>query len=307
MPEPAQGPGFHVQHDTLTTAATRDLPRQVSALDRIARALTGRMVPTAAFGAVEGSARAGAGHARAVYDGTAHLTTASERLQEVIGGIQLSTMAYRDFDTEHATKIDDEVAHPVPPADVGPRKLTPAEILRNYQVDPDPGGTTKYPQWPLDQVVTPKTVTATEAKMLDSLNWYEAWRFSGIRDEAYEQAQSRFSSWGQEDGHGDAYRHAYASALLERQFGASWTADYTTAHEALAGNPPAKEAMDLFNNEVGRNIAVDNPDLDQTGLATRIEQAVRNGETVVIDGAGDLQYSDQVLDGQTYFDRRRLR
>ncbi len=307
MPEPAPGPGFHVQHDALTVAATRDLPRQVSALDRIARALTGRMVPTAAFGDVEGSIRAGAGHARAVYEGTAHLTSAGEKLQEVIGGIQLSTMTYRDWDREQAKRIDEQVTHPVPPAEVGPRKLTPAEILRNYQVSPDPGGTTKYPRWPLDQVVTPRSVTATEAAMLDDLNWYEAWRFSTIRDEAYEQAQSRFSSWGQEDGHGDAYRHAYASALLERQFGASWAADYTTAHEALAGNPPAKEAMDLFNNEVGRIIAVDNPDLDQTGLANRIEEAVRNGETVVIDAAGDLQYSNQVVDGQTYFDRRRLR
>lgn len=307
MPEPAPGSGFHVQHDALTVAATRDLPRQVSALDRIARALTGRMVPTAAFGEVAGSARANAGHARAVYEGTAQLTAAGEKLQEVIGGIQLSTMTVRDWDRDNAAKIDEQAGHPVPSAPVGPRKLTPAEILRNYQVSPDPGGTTDYPRWPLDQVVTPRSVTATEAAMLDDLNWYEAWRFSTIRDEAYDQAQTRFSSWGQEDGHGDAYRHAYASALLERQFGANWAADYTTAHEALASNPPAKEAMDLFNNEVGRIISVDNPDLDQSGLADRIEQAVRNGDTVVIDGAGDLQYSDQVLDGQTYFDRRRLR
>lgn len=307
MSEPEPRHGFHVQDEALTVAATRDLPRQVSELDRIARALTGRMVPTSAFGDVPGSASANAGHARAVYEGTARLAAASERLQEVIGGIQLSGMTVREWDRDNAAKIHEQVGHPVPPAPVGPRKLTPAEILRNYQVSDDPAGTTKYPGWPLDQVVTPRTITATEAAMLENLDWYEAWRFSGIKDEAYDQAQARFSGWGQEDGHGDAFRHAYASALLERQFGVAWAADYTTAHEALAGNPPAKEAMDLFNNEVGRILSVDNPDLDQAGLADRVEQAVRDGETVVIDDAGDLQYSDQVPDGQTYFDPRRLR
>lgn len=294
MSEPAPRSGFHVQDEALTTAATRDLPRQVSTLDRIARALTGRMVPTSAFADVAGSASANAGHARAIYEGTAHLTAAGERLREVIGGIQLTNRTFRDWDHTIAEKINEH-------------KPTPAEILRDYQVAADPGGTTPYPRWPLDQVVTPRSITSTEAAMLDKLSWYETWRFSGIRDEAYEQAQSRFSGWGQEDGHGDAFRHAYASALLERQFGESWAADYTTAHEALVGNPPAKEAMDLFNNEVGRTIAVGNPDLDQTALADRIDQAVRNGDTVVIDGAGDLQYSNQVQDGQTYFDRRRLR
>lgn len=296
MAEPAPRSGFHVQDEALTVAATRDLPRQASTLDGIARALTGRMVPTSAFGDVAGSAKANAGHARSVYEGTAHLTAASERLQEVIATIRLTNRNFQDWDRALATEINTQT-----------KKPTPAEILRDYQIPADPNGTTKYPRWPLDQVATPRTITATEAAMLDKLSWYETWRFSTIRDEAYEQAQNRFSSWGQEDGHGDAFRHAYASALLERQFGAEWAANFTTAHEALAGNPPAKEAMDLFNNEVGRTIATANPDLDQPALADRIYQAVRTGDTVVIDGAGDLQYSNKVQDGQTYFDRRRLR
>lgn len=52
--------------------------------------------------------------------------------------------------------------------------------------------------------------------------------------------------------------------------------------------------MDLHNNEVGRRIARENPDADSDELATLVEQAVRDGQTVVISQDGNLGYSDQI-------------
>lgn len=53
--------------------------------------------------------------------------------------------------------------------------------------------------------------------------------------------------------------------------------------------------MDLYNNEVGRRIAVDNPNASPEELADLVQQAVNNGETVVIrpDGQG-LEWSNNI-------------
>jgi hypothetical protein len=44
--------------------------------------------------------------------------------------------------------------------------------------------------------------------------------------------------------------------------------------------------MDLYNNEVGRNIAIANPDATPAQLADMVEQAVNNGDTVAWGEAG---------------------
>jgi hypothetical protein len=57
--------------------------------------------------------------------------------------------------------------------------------------------------------------------------------------------------------------------------------------------------MDLYNNEVGRQIAIDNPDASPEELADLVEEAVNNGDTVVIPEGGGLDYSDQVALDET--------
>lgn len=101
------------------------------------------------------------------------------------------------------------------------------------------------------------------------------------------------------DGHADAFRHAYWNALLTQRFDEGWTSDFTTAHERRPDNLPHAEAMDLHNNEVGRRIAREHPDADPEELAVLVEQAVRNGEAVVIGPDSNLTYSDQVHPGET--------
>jgi hypothetical protein len=98
----------------------------------------------------------------------------------------------------------------------------------------------------------------------------------------------------------DPFRHAYANALLTERFGQEWTAAYTKAHEQLPGNASVVEAMDLYNNEVGRGIAAANPDASPEELADAVQQSIENGEMVVVrtDGQG-LEWTDRIPTEQT--------
>lgn len=164
----------------------------------------------------------------------------------------------------------------------GPDRPTPEEILEHYQVSD--AETTEWPSdWdPLRLVVDQKTVTEKEAELLNGLGPLELDAFKDIHDDAFEQADARFESADRNDDQNDAFRHAYWNALMVKEYGAEWAEDYATAHEQLPGNPGPREAMDLYNNEVGRDIAVANPDASAEELADLIEAAVKNGDTVVV-------------------------
>jgi hypothetical protein len=163
-----------------------------------------------------------------------------------------------------------------------PSGPTPEEILEKYQVSD--AETTEWPSdWdPLRLAVDQVDVTEKEAEMLNGLGPLEIKAFKDIHDDAFNAADERFPSPDRNDDQNDAFRHAYWNALMVKEYGAEWAEDYATAHEQLPGNPAPREAMDLYNNEVGRNIAVANPDASAEELAGLIEQAVRNGETVVV-------------------------
>lgn len=115
---------------------------------------------------------------------------------------------------------------------------------------------------------------------------------------APQQAVDAANAWPGNDGHMDAFRHAYWNALSTKAFGAEWTRQFTTAHEGVPGNGSVREAMDLYNNEVGRKIAVANPDASEEELAVLIRKAVDNGEMVVVGADGKLAWSDKVAVGQ---------
>ncbi|MGW4896793.1 DUF6973 domain-containing protein [Kitasatospora sp. NPDC004240] len=189
------------------------------------------------------------------------------------------------------------------------RRTDPNKILAEYQVKDDPDGTTLYPDavtaWMFG--VDRSRITKTEATMLDNLSAFEQSDFKDIRDKAWDVSDGKFSNVnGANDSHRDAFRHAYWNALMTRRYGEKWTARYASAHEQLPGNPADREAMDLYNNEVGRKIAVANPKASDEELARLIEDAVKRGDTVVVkpDG-GALDYSDQVRDGKTGLSNER--
>jgi hypothetical protein len=195
------------------------------------------------------------------------------------------------------------------------------EVLNNYQVQDDRMVDWSPKVWGAVPVpfMDSTRLTATEGRLLDNLSRDRGIvgmnTFKDIRDQAFSVSEARYatptsypgyvgtsrqerSMWVQNDGQRDAFRHAYWNALLTREFGAQWTQQFATAHEAAPGNPADREAMDLYNNEVGRQIAVANPNATPAQLADLVQQAVTDGRMIVIDAGGNLQWSDRVPYGQ---------
>lgn len=192
-------------------------------------------------------------------------------------------------------------------------------ILQEYQVEEDV--LVAYRPRVLGAIDIPLTpvqvMTRTEAVLLDELTARTGFlglvSFKQIHDEAFRESRERYlgqavpaahltekegTAWIFNDGHRDAYRHAHWNAMLVHEFGAEWTARFATAHEGLPSNSPEREAMDLYNNKVGREIAMANPDASPEQLADMIQQAVDQGKMLVIDKEGNLAWSDQVSIGQ---------
>ena len=93
---------------------------------------------------------------------------------------------------------------------------------------------------------------------------------------------------------GDAYRHAYWSAALTLIFGEPFARDFTTAHETqfpTDPDPRENSFMDMYNNEVGIQIALSNPDTNLDNLEALVYQALTEGSLVVWDG-NDIYYSN---------------
>ena len=194
----------------------------------------------------------------------------------------------------------------------GPRKRRSlSEILREYQVRDDPEGEimwqpSGFNRWLLGQLgmlPDPQPITVTEGALLDKLNALAIMDFFCAYLLAFSISKARFPSSDGTDGndnHTDAFRHAYWNALLSKLFGSSWAAEFTTAHEGLTGNPGPREAMDLYNNEVGRSIADAHPHASPEELAEHVEAALRDGLLVVVAPDGKtLEWSDRVPIGGT--------
>lgn len=217
-----------------------------------------------------------------------------------------------DFDSTPPTAETapgDTGAQPTERPDLG-------QILRDYQVHDDAmvDYTPKLGPLPIDvPFIGARRMTETEGELLDRLNPFQQLEFRDItsNDEndlglAYRTANEHFPQYdgatyipGGEDGHNDAFRHAYWNALMTDRFGEEFANSFATAHEGVPGNPAAKEAMDLYNNEVGRRIARENAGASDEELAGLVAQAVRDGEMLVIGSDGNLAWSDQVEIGQT--------
>lgn len=116
--------------------------------------------------------------------------------------------------------------------------------------------------------------------------------FYGDTNEALSEAGSRFTQEELVDGRGDAWRHAYWSALMVKTGasfslgsianGAALAEEYGNARESRPGNNEHAKSMDLYNNSVGRRIAVDNPNATPAQLRDLVTQALNNGDFLVI-------------------------
>lgn len=176
------------------------------------------------------------------------------------------------------------------------------EILEKYRVREDPGGTKKFDapaflDWLNGGEIPTQELTQTEIEMLMA----DPTRIPAvidIREQATSVATQRFPppNGSEIDNQTDAFRHAYGSALMTQQFGEDWTAAFTAAHEGRVDNYQSSESMDLYNNQVGRNIALANPDASPEQLADLVQQSVQNGDMVVIGPEGtSLEWSNSGL------------
>lgn len=180
-------------------------------------------------------------------------------------------------------------------------------ILKHYQVEEDEmvmwelSGPNRWISDLLGMTPEPVPMTRTEAQMLDALGPLEAKAFHDDKLRAEQEADARYVVDGHNGLHDqeDAFRHAYLNALHAQSLGDEWTTDFWTAHERKPNNLSAEEAMDLHNNEVGRRIAAQNPHASKDELADLVEQAVADGQMVVIDPSGHLVPSNSVGLGET--------
>jgi hypothetical protein len=95
------------------------------------------------------------------------------------------------------------------------------------------------------------------------------------------------------DGHWDAFRHAYASAAMAREYG-SWAAhlfgDVNEVRGDLSRSHPQQsysKHMDRWNNAVGRRLADGAVDNDE--IADRVHDALKRGD-LIIDLDQDARY-----------------
>jgi len=175
-----------------------------------------------------------------------------------------------------------------------PNSRRPAGAMEFYQVQDDPDSPPFLSPTGVGASTYGLSLTASEAAIFRELSDHDKLRFIEIRKEAIAAGRAAYPSPDGNDDHADAYRHAYWTARLSHEFGPDFAQRYTTAHEALPGNQGPREAMDLHNNEVGRQVALAHPNASPEELRRLIADAVRRGDTVVINPHGQLTYTDQI-------------
>ncbi|UAK33389.1 wnt family protein [Nocardia asteroides] len=178
-----------------------------------------------------------------------------------------------------------------------------AKILTDYQTDVSKGA----PQlWPLGLELeimrqfkpdfNPSLMTSEEIDAMKKLFFSgptgpaAVFEHAELTQDAKDTAEQVFPA-SVDDGKGDAFRHAYWNALMTQKYGEDWTKEFATAHEKSGGNTPQREAMDLYNNELGRKVALAHPDASPEEMKELIRNEINNGNAIVIE--------NKELDGTT--------
>jgi predicted flap endonuclease-1-like 5' DNA nuclease len=76
-------------------------------------------------------------------------------------------------------------------------------------------------------------------------------------DEAFAKTAENYPTMSAHNDVADAFRHAYWNCCLTRKVDAEEAKKFADAHEDFEDNPANEKAMDLFNNQVGRNLGSD--------------------------------------------------
>jgi WXG100 family type VII secretion target len=224
----------------------------------------------------------------------------AEQEAAALFGVQNAATGAESFSWSTPDEGADGGAPPVPMEPVTPDKPDLDAAFDNFEVPfPDSNETVVVPpQWLADLFgLQQRTITAAEGALLDEIGLLGQYNLYQIQQEAFDVSAAWSQNQGLEDGPGDAFRHAYWTALMTREFGEDWARRFSDAHEALPppGNVKTKAFMDLWNNNIGIEIAAQNPNASKEELAILIGEAMKSGRMVVIDPVTQRPiYSDQI-------------
>ncbi|MEV0359015.1 hypothetical protein AB0H71_23455 [Nocardia sp. NPDC050697] len=239
-----------------------------------------------------------------------------EALQEALNDVWTADLRYNATLNEVLENLPEAVRETLIPIPSDPEL---ARILREYQVDAS-DTTVVFPSGVLLDTlrlylpdIQPKAMTQEEAAALALLatkpphGVFNLETFYAIQDEAAEVAKSAYPDLDTTenrrslaDGHSDAFRHMYWNARMTQEFGPEWTSTFTSAHEMVGSNPAAREAMDLYNNERGREIGTQNRDASPEELQRKVLEAIDNNRAVVLQeapGGTQIAFSNSVTPG----------
>lgn len=143
-------------------------------------------------------------------------------------------------------------------------------------------------------------VKATEIALFARYPLYSS-KAKSLADKALNSAANRYQKYTLWQGNGDAYRHAYWSALMTKHTTKTFAQQAGYAHEgyAVGSYNSIKDLdvkMDISNNTKGRTDASNNKSYSDSQLANYIEKSVDNGKKVRI-RAHTTSSSGQLISG----------
>jgi len=223
------------------------------------------------------------------------LRNLEQAFTEDIKNVLLETETADRYGSERINSVLERLADGVKEgAQKLPRDPRLAQIMKDYQTDESKGRTLFPPNWMIRQSgknVRQEMLTDSEIRQIMKLGRLSRiMEFVALKSEAVETARKAYKgdfdpsnpSQAKDSGYADAFRHAYWNAMMTKKFGAEWTKEYATRHESIGGNSPAREAMDLYNNELGRRIAAENPNATPEQLQEKVKASISKGEAIVV-------------------------
>lgn len=119
-----------------------------------------------------------------------------------------------------------------------------------------------------------------EKKIFDNLPIYQRLNYLRVGYFSRNSAIQKFPNT-LFNGKGDAYRHALFSARTTKVLGKELSEKLLTAHENKPEQHPLEKAMDLYNNQIGRQIPVNTSNLEDY-----VEKLVNDGKLKIISNLG---------------------
>lgn len=137
-----------------------------------------------------------------------------------------------------------------------------------------------------------------ELSLFDNLSREEQIKYLWSAKDAWDKTDELyFTPCEKYNGKGDAFRHAYWNALSTQRLGVALTNQLTTRHENRPSLYPynrKENEMDLFNNQIGRNIGSQS----LNSIIQDIQTALNNGELRYISNQASncrATYSSQII------------